>query len=152
MSGIKLTLLLFFISTGFVLAQRKPAAGLQDVYNKETIYLLNGSSYVKNNVIYSGKSRLLQEFSISPGGLQLYRRSRKNKNIATVISLVGGVGSIAALVSGHRPAIRSFFWVSLGTGLVSSAFSMNAGKQLNQAVWLRNRDAMQLYPGYQLAE
>lgn len=152
MSGIKLTLLLFFISTGFVLAQRKPVTGLQDVYNKETIYLLNGSSYVKNNVIYSGKSRLLQEFSISPGGLQLYRRSRKNKNIATVISLAGGIGSITALISGHRPAIRTFFWVSLGTGLVSSAFSMNAGKQLNQAVWLRNRDAMQLYPDYQPAE
>lgn len=152
MSRIQLTLLLFFVSTGLLLAQRKPAVGLQDIYNKETIYLMNGSTYVKNNIVYTGKSRLLQEFSISPGGLQLYKRSRKNKGIATVISLAGGIGSISALVSGHRPTIRTFFWVSLGTGLVSSAFSMNAGKQLNQAVWLRNRDAMQLYPDYLQAE
>jgi hypothetical protein len=152
MIRIQRALLLILLSTGVVLAQRNSQADLQEAYNKETIYLLNGSTYVKNNVIYAGKSRLLQEFSVSPGGLQLYKRSRKNKSIATVISLAGGIGSIAALVSGNRPAIRTFFWVSLGTGLVSSAFSMNAGKQLSQAVWLRNRDAMQLYPGGQPTE
>ncbi|GAB2768721.1 hypothetical protein GCM10027275_09190 [Rhabdobacter roseus] len=123
-------------------AQVPTAEKARQWYDKETIYLISPTRYVRNNTVYVGAASLQREFSISPGGLQLYLRSRRKRNIATVISLGGAAGSIAALVSGNRSTIRTFFWVSLGTGLVSSTLSLQASSQLNQAVWLRNRDAL----------
>ncbi|WP_229209247.1 hypothetical protein [Dyadobacter sediminis] len=111
-------------------------------YDKETIYLRGGNSYVKNNVIYSGGKALRSEFMISPGGLELYLKSRRTRNIALFISLAGSAGTIVSLVSGNRDNLRKFFWVSLGTGVVSSVLTMQANNQRDQAVWLRNRDAM----------
>jgi len=111
-------------------------------YDKETIYLRGGNSFVKNNVIYSGGKALRSEFIISPGGLELYLKSRRTRNIALFISLAGSAGTIVSLVSGNRDNLRKFFWVSLGTGVVSSVLTMQANNQRDQAVWLRNRDAM----------
>ncbi|WP_229214432.1 hypothetical protein [Dyadobacter flavalbus] len=111
-------------------------------YDKETIYLRGGNSFVKNNVIYSGGKALRSEFMISPGGLELYLKSKRTRNIALLVSLAGSAGSIVSLVSGNRDNLRTFFWVSLGTGIVSSALTMQANNQRDQAVWLRNRDAM----------
>ncbi|HEV7348784.1 hypothetical protein [Telluribacter sp.] len=117
-------------------------ARMRQWYDRETIYLAGPTRYIKNNVVYSGHQQLRREFMVSEGGMQLYLRSRRNRNFAMVISLVGSVGSIYSLVSGNRNNVKTFFWVSLGTGLVSSTLSMQANSQLNQAVWLRNRDAL----------
>jgi hypothetical protein len=115
---------------------------LKKWYDRETIYLQGGNSYVKNNMLYKGQKALRNEFSISEGGLQLYLKSKRTRNIALVISLAGSAGTIASLVSGNRDNLKKFFWVSLGTGLVSSVVTMQANNQRDQAVWLRNRDAM----------
>ncbi|TDB64154.1 hypothetical protein [Arundinibacter roseus] len=111
-------------------------------YDRETIYLLSPNRYVRNNMVYAGGNQLRREFMISPGGMQLYVRSRRTRSIALVFSLAGSAGTIYTLVSGNRDAFRTFFWVSLGTGLASGALNSRANAQLNQAVWLRNRDAM----------
>jgi len=111
-------------------------------YDRETIYLRGGNSFVKNNVVYSGQKAIQKEFMISEGGLQLYMKSRRTRNIGLVISLAGSAGSIISLISGNRSNLRSFFWVSIGTGVVASVFTMQANNQRDQAVWLRNRDAM----------
>ncbi|GAB3175120.1 hypothetical protein GCM10027291_34610 [Telluribacter humicola] len=117
-------------------------ARVRQWYDRETIYLMGPNRYVKNNTLYSGHQQLKREFVISQGGMQLYLRSRRMRNIATVISLAGSAGSIYSLVTGNRNNVKTFFWISLGTGLVSSTLTMQANSQLGQAVWLRNRDAL----------
>ena len=117
---------------------------MQSLYDRETIYMLSPTRYVRNNVVYTGAPNLRREFSVSPAGMDLYIRSRRNRNIALVVSLAGSVGSIYSLVTGNRDALRTFFWVSLGTGVVSTTLGTRANTQLNQAVWLRNRDALNL--------
>ncbi len=114
-------------------------------YDTETIYLLGFNRYVKNNQVYSGHRQLKSEFSISVGGMDLYRRSRRNRTIGLAISLAGTAGTVYALASNRSQTSRTFFWVSLGTGLAAAPFNGRANSQLNQAVWLRNRDALLLF-------
>lgn len=118
------------------------AAKARKWYDKETIYLRNGNSFVKNNVVYSGQKALRNEFVLSPEGLGLYLKSRRTRSIGLVISLAGSAGSIISLLTGNRDNLKTFFWVSVGTGLVGSGFTMAANNQRDQAVWIRNRDAM----------
>lgn len=140
--GIFIFMLLSFSDSNAQFAADTTRSPARKWYDKETIYLQGGSNFVKNNVIYSGKKALLNEFSISQGGLQLYLKSRKNRNIALAISLIGSAGSIISLVSGKRDNLKTFFWVSLGTGIASSVITLQANNQRDQAVWLRNRDAL----------
>jgi hypothetical protein len=144
---IPLLLLLLLTGAATCYAQSSDPNRVRQWYDRESLYLTGPNRYVKNNVLYSGHRQLVREFTISPGGMQLYLRSRRNRNIATVISLVGSVGSIYSLVSGDRSNLKTFFWVSLGTGLVATTLSAQASSQLNQAVWLRNRDALLLLEG-----
>jgi hypothetical protein len=116
----------------------------QQWYDKETIYLQGGNSFIKNNIQYAGIKALRQEFKISEGGMQLYVKSRRNKNIALVFSILGSAGTIYSLASGDRSHFKKFFWLSLGTGLTSSLISIKANNLRDQAVWLRNRDAILL--------
>lgn len=111
-------------------------------YDKETIYLQGGNGYVKDNIFYRGQKNLKREFMISEGAFELYKKSRRTRNIALVLSLAGAVGSINSLVSGNRNNVKTFFWISLGTGFVSSVLTVQANNQRDQAVWLRNREAM----------
>jgi hypothetical protein len=113
-------------------------------YDKETIYL-RGNGFVKDNVFYNSQKALRNEFVLSQGGFELYRRSRRTRSIAMVISIAGAVGSISSLVSGNRNNVKTFFWVSLGTGLASTILTSQANAQRDQAVWLRNRDALLFY-------
>lgn len=145
-SGIA-TVLLLLVTCSVSFAQvRVPsdstAARARKWYDKETIYLRNGNSFVKNNVVYSGQKALRNEFMVSPEGLGLYLKSRRTRSIGLVISLAGSAGSIISLLTGNRDNLKTFFWVSVGTGLVGSGFTMAANNQRDQAVWIRNRDAM----------
>lgn len=124
------------------LAQTNTLNPTRQWYDKETIYLLSSNRYVRNNTVYAGNNALKSEFQISPGGMQLYLQSRRNRNIGFAFSLVGSVGTIYTLVSGNRDAYKTLLWTSLGTGLASTLFTTRANTQLNQAVWLRNRDAL----------
>lgn len=140
------TLFILFISVTYCQAQVAVPLPVDSTarkwYDKETIYLQGSNSYIKNNVIYSGQKAIRSEFAISPGGMQLYVQSRRRKNIALVISLVGSAGSITSLITGNRDALKKFFWVSLGTGLASTLITIQANNLRDQAVWLRNRDAL----------
>jgi len=141
------SLVITLLSIGFLQnakAQAPERRSIQELYDRETIYLLSPNRYVRNNVEYAGVAQLRREFLLSPGGMQLYNRSQRNRNIGLAVSLVGSVGTIYTLVSGNRDLFRPFFALSLGTGLASGLLTMRANTQLNQAVWLRNRDAMTL--------
>ncbi|KAA0989559.1 hypothetical protein [Dyadobacter aurulentus] len=115
-------------------------------YDKEAIYLRGGNGFVKNNVVYSGQRALAKEFLVSERGLNLYLKSRRVRSFGLVISLAGSAGSVISLLSGNRDNWKTFFWVSLGTGLVSSVMTMHANNLRDEAVWTRNRDAMQFMP------
>jgi hypothetical protein len=145
-SGIAVVLLLLVTGSVCSAQGRVPsdstASRARKWYNKETIYLRNGNSFVKNNVVYTGQKALRNEFMVSPEGLGLYLKSRRTRSIGLVISLAGSAGSVISLLSGNRDNLKTFFWVSVGTGLVGSGFTMAANNQRDQAVWLRNRDAM----------
>jgi hypothetical protein len=144
LGGLPMILLLFTIATTGNAQTVSDTLGtpMKKWYDKETIYLQGSNGYVKNNMLYKGQKALKNEFSISEGGLQLYLKSKRTRNIALAISVAGSAGTIASLISGNRDNLRKFFWVSLGTGLISSAVTMQANNQRDQAVWLRNRDAM----------
>jgi hypothetical protein len=137
-------LMIIFAGAATCSAQTSEHTLAKNWYDKETIYLQKGNSYVKNNIWYSGRNALQNEFKISEGGLQLYLKSRRTKNVAIVLSLLGSAGSIYSLASGNREHFRKFFWISLGTGLASSLLNVKAGNLRDQAVWLRNRDALLL--------
>jgi hypothetical protein len=141
----KVSALILILALGTSLtgsAQGSTRNQVRQWYDRETIYLLSPNRYVRNNTVYSGNAALRREFSVSPGGMQLYVRSRRTRNIALVFSLVGSAGTIYTLATGNRDNYRTFFWVSLGTGLASSLLNARASTQLNEAVWLRNRDAL----------
>ncbi|MDQ6478269.1 hypothetical protein [Dyadobacter sp. LHD-138] len=139
-------LLLILLSSAFCQAQIPSALPTDTTarkwYDKETIYLQGANSYIKNNVVYTGQKAIRKEFMISEGGMQLYLGSRRKRNLALVISIAGSAGSIFSLVTGNRDALKKFFWVSLGTGLASTIITAQANNQRDQAVWLRNRDAL----------
>lgn len=115
---------------------------LRDFYDKETIYLFGNNKYVKDNMVYMGQGNLKREFQMSEGGMQLYLRSRKNKNISAVISLTATLGSIIGFISDDTQFRKATFWSSIGLGLVGTGVGIQASNQLNQAVWLRNRDVL----------
>jgi hypothetical protein len=141
-------LILLLMAAGFgceaQVVEHSPAGIARQWYDKETIYMQGGNSYIKNNVQYAGHRALREEFKISEGGMQLYLKSRKNKNFALILSLVGSIGTIYTLASGDRTNYKTFFLISLGTGLSSSLVTIRANNFRDQAVWLRNRDAMLL--------
>jgi hypothetical protein len=140
------TLLVILLATTFCQAQLPSALPTDTTarkwYDKETIYLHGANSYVKNNVIYTGQKAIRNEFMISEGGMQLYLGSRRKRNLALVISIAGSAGTVVSLITGNRDALKNFFWVSLGTGLASTIITAQANNQRDQAVWLRNRDAL----------
>jgi len=141
-------MVLFLLTASFCQAQISGATAIpvdstaRKWYDKETIYLQGSNSYIKDNMLYKGQKAIKREFMISPGGMQLYVSSKKKRNIALVISLAGSAGSITSLITGNRDALKKFFWVSRGTGLASTIITAQANNQRDQAVWLRNRDAL----------
>ncbi len=144
---LRATLIITLLSIGFLQntkAQDTEQRSIQELYDRETIYLLSPNRYVRNNIEYAGAAQLRREFMLSPGGMQLYTSSQRKRTIGTILSLVGSAGTIYTLVSGNRDLYRPFFFISLGTGLASGLLTMRANTQLNQAVWLRNRDALTL--------
>lgn len=143
MSRLLLLLLLTAVSPLSTTAQVSEAgANVRDWYDRETIYLLGNNKYVKNNMVYAGQYNLRKEFQMSEGGMQLYIRSRRNRTIGAVISLSATVGSVIGLLSDNTGLRRTMFWSSIGLGLVGTAVNIQATNQLNQAVWLRNRDTL----------
>ncbi len=149
-TGFFFAILLFLGLPFLSQAQVAPSSGkVREWYDRETIHMKGSNAYVKNDRLYAGSANLKREFSISPQGMHLYLRSRRNRGIATVISLAGAAGSITALLSGNRNRVRTFFWVGLGAGAASGLLTTHANNQLNEAVWQRNRDAVLLLEGGQ---
>ncbi len=114
----------------------------QKWYDDEVIYMQGHNSFVKKNVLYAGNKAFMREFAISPAGLDLYFRSKKNRNIGLTFSLLGAGATIYSLLSNDNNLWKKMIWVSLGTGLGATLLNVRANNQIDEAVWLRNKDAM----------
>lgn len=147
-SGLKggMTVMMFFLlASGSGNAQSvsdSTFSRAKNWYQKETIYLQGLNGYVKDNMLYKGQKALEKEFIISEGGMELFKKSKRTRNIALVFSLAGSVGSIISLINGKDNNFKTFYWVSLGTAVISTTLTLQANNLRDQAVWLRNRDAM----------
>ncbi len=122
----------------------------QKWYDSEAIYMQGNNSFVKNNVLYAGNKAFMREFSISPSGLDLYFRSKKNRNIGLTFSILGAGATIYSLFSKDNELWKKMIWVSIGTGLGATLLNVRANNQIDQAVWMRNKDAMILMEFNQL--
>ncbi|SEI51768.1 hypothetical protein SAMN05216327_102171 [Dyadobacter sp. SG02] len=111
-------------------------------YEKETIFLVGGNTFVKNGTTFTGRKALSKEFSISPTGMKLYVRSRKIRNFTMTLSLAGAIGTIFATTSKNRDNLRGLMWTSIGVGVVSSWGTAYANSVRDRAFWIRNHDAM----------
>lgn len=111
-------------------------------YEKQTIFLVGGNTFVKNGTTYTGRKALSKEFSISPAGMKLYVRSRKIRNFTLTLSLAGAVGTIFATTSKNRDNLKGLMWTSIGVGIVSSWGTAYANSVRDRAFWIRNHDAM----------
>lgn len=132
-------------------------------YDQQAIYLsLNfwrGPTYVKNGQshpvgIYF--RRLVPEFAQAPQAQPLLAKARKKMRTASAISLVGLGGMVTGLVvsenakKGGRIDDRekydlgqTIFWGSAVVSLVvTMPIRLSAGKKLQEAVWLRNREVL----------
>jgi len=111
-------------------------------YQKETIFLVGGNTYVKNGKPFTGRKMLMKEFSISPAGMNLYVRSRRIRNFTLTLSLASAVGTIFATTSKNRDNLRGLMWTSIGVGIVSSWGTAYANSLRDRSFWVRNHDAM----------
>lgn len=125
------------------LAQGGAKPSVLELYDRAVIYPLSPGRYVRNDTLYTGLSLMRNEFVISDGALKLYVRSQRNRTISLVVSLGVAVMPTRTAATFNKPFYqRPLYYVALGLGLASSAINARATSQLNQAVWLRNREAL----------
>ncbi|WP_025762512.1 hypothetical protein [Dyadobacter tibetensis] len=141
------------LSAGFAVGQsittHPPADNPIRWYDENAIYMQGNNSFVKQKKLYTGHKALMKEFSISPQGLDMYFRSRRNRNIGLALTLAGSAGTVVSLFSNNRDNWKKFIWVSLGTGVGATLLNMRANNQRDQAVWIRNRDALSIQKAHQ---
>ncbi|MFT4032520.1 MAG: hypothetical protein QM669_08870 [Siphonobacter sp.] len=120
---------------------------LQRAYNRETILLLNGGSrFAKERRVYSSGPRqiyLQKQFEFSPNGLDQFRQYRKFKTISTIMTVASVGTAVIGLTSTRKSNAYWAWWgagivIGLGNGVVSSM----GNNHLQQALWIRNRDAL----------
>lgn len=121
---------------------------LRRAYDRETIFVFaNGTRFAKGGKAYLsglGQRNLQKEFEFSPYGMAEYRGYRKLKNISSILTVASLGTTIVGLTQvGNRGRSYWAWWgagiaIGLGNGVVSGM----ANNRLQQAIWLRNRDAL----------
>ncbi|HLF65667.1 MAG TPA: hypothetical protein VI603_18035 [Saprospiraceae bacterium] len=133
-----LTLLLFAIVNSSLSGQ------FNETYRTETIYLrLN--TYVKNEQVYTigfMGGNLRREMEISREAMVTYKRYQRQRMLGTILSGAGLVAEIAALSTNSTQMRDGLIIGGLACALISLPFSINADRNLNRAVWIRNGDVL----------
>ena len=143
MKSFLLLLLLLSLLTPTLQAQFQ-----NKTYQMESIYL-RGNRYVKNGIatpigMFGGK--IESEFIDKPLATPVFKQFKRNRTIASVLTLAGTVlvvGSFVGLSNNDFDA-----WVPLYlTGTVALSigipFNNRANNDLQQAIWLRNGEILQ---------
>ncbi|MEO1514802.1 MAG: hypothetical protein AAFV95_07310 [Bacteroidota bacterium] len=113
-------------------------------YEKETIYLA-GASYIKDGTTHRRgwmAKNLQSELSISPDAMKTFRKSRQNrwKGIGFYLA---GVGMLLTAPAASNDVLRTGLLAGgLATSLISVPLAFRSERQLQKAVWERNRDLL----------
>ncbi len=122
---------------------------LRRAYDRETIFVFgNGTRFAKGGRAYASGIRqknLEREFEFSTAGLSEYKAYRKLRTISSILTVASLGTTIVGLTSVNNRGSNAYWawWgagiaIGLGNGVVSG----QANNRLQQAVWIRNRDAL----------
>jgi hypothetical protein len=134
---------------------------VKENYSKESIYLQvgfwSGQKYIKNGISHKiglFNKDLKKEMKFSKDASFVYKKYVKNRNTGIILSvtssalLAGGfIYSIKSFGSGSRNQhiiLNTLVYTGLALSFVSLHFSLTANNNLHKAVWLRNRDLLEL--------
>lgn len=125
---------------------------LRSRYDRQVIYMQGSDRlYVKGRHSQLAGGSLRREFEAFPEPLALYNHSRRLRGIATGLSLGATAISLVTIVNMIRGRSTGNYWVwyglSLALGVGGGVVRVQASNQLNQALWLRNREVL-LQPDY----
>ncbi len=116
---------------------------LKTIYNKRILWF-NKSQYIIGNNTYR-LNQLEKEFAESKEGLQLYLKARKNLHTGRAMiwaSLAGYIVAAAVAKKDNSTPFWAVFGSSLGVQLAGSGFVGAGTNQMNQAIFIRNRDVL----------
>lgn len=135
-----------------------------DRFDREGVYLRyeywKGLAWVKNGEsrpVGPAYRRFAPEFEKSREAMTLFKKAQRNNrlsralSIATILGMVGGtalafrqIDDRGYLIDAHK--YRQGLSIAIGSAAVGAAISLpfqfKSRRQLDDAVWLRNRDAL----------
>lgn len=108
-------------------------------YSKESIYL-SGSYFIKNYQQYPLKE-LKAEIAKSPDAMFYYNKMLKQRRTALIINAISAASIVTGIFIVNDQGLRNgLIFGGLPLIVISDFFSDPAQKNLNKAIWLRNRD------------
>jgi hypothetical protein len=115
-------------------------------YDQQFLYRY-GSSFMKggNKISFAD---LRSEFTSPSLSFDLYKKSKKDKTLSTVLRLVSTamvIGVFSAARNNNADAAYAFIGGQLVTGYASLALRNKSIKELDRAIQIRNREV--LFPG-----
>ena len=137
-----LTLICLLIS-GYALSQ---SDSLVKKYDQQLIYRY-GSAFMKGGNKVSFKD-LQTEFSTTSVSFDLYKKSKKDMTISTVLRYVSTlclIGVVKGAQDNNRNLAYGFLAGQLGIALTSQLFRNKSITELDRAIQIRNREL--LFPG-----
>ncbi len=137
---------------------------LLKTYDQEGIYLrtelLRGTVFVKNGVarpLGFAYKNLRPEFEIAPRVLPLFKKAQRNAKISFAVGILGLAGATTGLLialrgvddQGYLLNERQFnrglnlIWAcSIATAVINIPLTVRSRRQLDDAIWLRNRELL----------
>ena len=137
---MKIYALLLFFSVGMVTASAQYTPDVD--FNDEEIIYLNANSFEKGDErksIWWSYKPLENEFAATPMAYAVFKDARKERRIATVLSIVGGAAMFTGLLADMGDNQKAGLVLG-GTVLngISIPFSIRSRNLLNRAVTMRN--------------
>jgi hypothetical protein len=142
-------LLTSMIFTTSLTAQELSVNQLKEKYERETILRLTQSRYMKNGEkkrIGTFGKRISEEFdfNITPEGTKYFSKFQTQNRNGFVLFTAGYLGLFTAMVTAPvNPGVAlTLLGGNLIIGTASTILLIKANKNLNRAIWYRNRDVL----------
>ncbi len=144
MTKQKSLLILFFCISINAVAQIHNTDSLKSIYTNQSIYR-DGYKIMKGGEMLSTK-QLSKEFSMSNLGMAQYEKAMKDKKKSTIFSAISlsiGVSNLAILVFSKNDRLSTGLLAGqVAFGIVGSRFRYLSTKNLDRAIWQRNKDLL----------
>ncbi len=118
---------------------------LTSKYERETIYL-RFSTYVKDNEAYEigiiGEV-IKHDMMVSPDAMIEFKKYQKQRKWSLVLAGLQLVTQVAAYSTRDKSWRRGLLIGSGAVAIVSIPFYIGSQRNLNKAVWIRNRDVLE---------